>query len=95
MLIIGDKNYSVKYDRKSTKIKIITNDNGSTSLLINDKVFATSDNSLVIRILYHRLILYTEKYRRLEDTFDIKRELKIINKDVFQGKYDDYPDYNS
>ena len=64
MLIIGDKNYSVKYDHKSTKIKIITNDNGSTSLLINDKVFATSDSSLVIRILYHRLILYTEKYRR-------------------------------
>lgn len=95
MLIIGDKNYSVKYDHKSTKIKIITNDNGSSSLLINDKVFATSDNSLVIRILYHRLILYTEKYRRLEDTFDIKRELKIINKDVFQGKYDDYPGYNS
>jgi hypothetical protein len=94
MLIIGDENCAVKYNYKSTKIKIVTNYNGSTSLLINDKVFATSDNSLVIRILYHRLILYTERYKRADDTFDMRRELKIINKEVSQGKYDDYHDSN-
>lgn len=94
MLIIGDENCAVKYNYKNTKIKIVTNDNGSSSLLINDKVFATSDNSLVIRILYHRLILYTERYKRVDDTFDMRRELKIINKEVSKGKYDDYHESN-
>ena len=88
MLIIGDSN-AIEYNRRSTKIRFVQDDN-IAKLTINDIVFASSEDSLYIQILYTRLMAFCERYRRLDDTFDIPREMKIIEKEIKRGKYNNY-----
>ena len=88
MLIIGDSN-AIEYNRRSTKIRFIEDDN-IAKLTINGIVFASSEDSLCIQILFTRLMAYCERYRRLDDSFDIPRELKIIEKEIKRGKYNNY-----
>ena len=90
MLIIGDSNNcAVEYDKRNTKIKYINN-NGLAELRINGVVFASSENHLAIHILFSRLMVYCGRYRRKDDSFDMRRELKIIYKEIENGKYIDY-----
>ena len=88
MIIIGDSD-AITYNRKNTKIRLEQDDTVS-KLTINGKVFASSKNSISIEILYARLMAYCERYRRLDDSFDIPREMRIIDREIKKGKYDDY-----
>ena len=90
MLIIGDSDScAIKYDKKSTKIKYVYED-GLAKLKINNVEFASSKDTKAIHILFSRLMIYCERYRRKDDTFDMRREMKIINKELKRNKYKDY-----
>lgn len=91
MLIIADNGiYAIQYKPKSTKIKFVDKKDGRYQLVVNNKEFAVSENPLEIQILYNRLMMYCKRYRRLDDTFDITRELKIIRKEIERGKFDNF-----
>ena len=89
MLIIDSTNSkSVNYCSRNTKIRMISEDN-LYKLKINDIEFASSDSFEVMNLLYIRLMTYCERYKRLDDTFDVSRELKIAKLQVEKGQYKD------
>jgi hypothetical protein len=65
------------------------NEDNLYKLKINGVDYATSDSYKVMQILYTRLMAYCERYRRRDDTFDIPREMKIIENEVKSGKFAD------
>ena len=87
MLIIDSTStQAIQYNPRSTRIRMINEDN-LYKLMINDVEYAKSESYQTIQVLYTRLMSYCERYRRKDDTFDIVRELKIIDKEIAKGKY--------
>lgn len=89
LIISADSINAVNYDKTKTNISLkFTGSN--YNLIVDDKVFASSKNSVLMKVLYNRLLSYCERYRRTDDTFDIIREVKIINKEIGRGKYNNF-----
>lgn len=87
MLIIDNMStQSVHYSSRNTKIRMVFEDN-LYKLKINDIEYASSESFEVMNILYNRLMIFCERYRRLDDTFDVARELKIAQSQVEKGQY--------
>ena len=95
MLIIGESgNKGIVFKLNSTVVHIET-DNENYILKVNNEEYARSNSYSRIKLLLIRLINFSDKYHRKEDTFDIRRELKIIDKELEKGKYSDINQPNS
>lgn len=78
MLIINQNHTKGTTDALRSKIRIEKIDN-MYCLLINDEIYAESEDNILIDILYFRLMQFKEQYKRVYDTFDIAKEIEIIN----------------
>lgn len=95
MLIIGESgNKGIVFKLNNTVVHIGI-DNENYILKVNNEEYARSNSYTRIKLLLIRLINFYDKYQRQEDTFDMKRELKIIDKELEKGKYSDINQQNS
>lgn len=94
MLIISqDASKGTNYDTRRT-IVTTNNDNDDHCLYINSELYAKSKSKDLIHLLWLRLMHYKENYRRQDDTFDISRELKVLQKQVDKGSFNNIDIYN-
>lgn len=66
---------------------------GDTNILyVNAKPYAQSKSENLINLLWLRLMYYKEAYRRDGDTFDINREMKILEKEMTTRSFEEIKD---
>ena len=84
MLIINQNYTKGTTDASRSKIRI-EKKNDMYCLLINNEIYAESEDNILIDILYFRLMQFKEQYKRVYDTFDINKEIEIINNQLIRN----------